>query len=95
MTIEDLMKNADFNARLQSAKDMGEVAALFQAEGFDTDETALTELLKYASPSDELNEDTLETVAGGISGKWPWNRAQDTRNKIEIAYWLGRSLRWW
>ncbi len=92
MTIEVLMKDEAFAAKIREAKDFGEVAALFQAQGFDTDEDALKKLLEFSSQGDELSENALESVAGGISGKWPWNRAQDMANKVEIAYWLARNL---
>lgn len=95
MTIEQLMNNEAFNAKLKETKDLEEVAELFREQGIETSAEALKPLLALGSTNSELDENALENVAGGISGKWPWNSAQDRANRWEIASWLCRSMRYW
>lgn len=95
MSLEELMQDKDFTAKLQAAKDYEEMAELFRQQGLDTSAEALEAAVKMAKDSGEsgeLGEDALEAVAGGISGKWPWNAAQDRRNLIEIGWRVGYEI---
>ena len=47
------------------------------------------------SESGERREDALETVADGISGKWPWNARQDRCNQLEIVCRIGFEIGRW
>ena len=63
MSVEELMRNEAFLAKLSDAANMAEVQEIFAKEG-----VAVTEdqLLKYTLPEGgELDEDALEGVAGG------------------------------
>ena len=72
MDFEELMNDSEFKAQIDEAKDLAEVAELFKARGFDTDEESLVAVLK-SEDSDELDEKMLENVAGGaVVLKWPW-----------------------
>lgn len=68
---DGLLKSEEFQAKLIACEEPEQVQELFAAEGIDvtlSDVKALAaELRTYMSESDELDEDTLDTVAGGRS----------------------------
>lgn len=63
MDINELMNDEAFAAKIRNAKDLAEVAALFQAQGVDVSEAQLKALL--TSEEGELDEAELQDVAGG------------------------------
>ena len=98
MSFEELMQNKEFTAKLQAAKDYEERAELFRQQGVDTSAEALEAAVKLTASnglSGELGEDALESVAGGVSGKWPWNARQDRQNQMEIAFRVGLEITRW
>ena len=65
MNYMDLLNNEAFMAKLSEAKNIGEVKDLFAEEGVTVTED---EMLDSILPSgDELDEESLESVAGGAS----------------------------
>lgn len=95
MSFEELMQDQEFTAKLQAAKDYEEMAELFRQQGLDASAEALEAAVKMArgsSEGGELGEDALEAVAGGISGKWPWNARQDRYNQLEIVCRIGYEI---
>lgn len=75
-------KDEAFAAKLEQAKDLNEVAKLFQEKGIDTDAEALQKYLESRENSGELDEAALEDVAGGMVIPVP-------------VYWRPWLLRWW
>ena len=65
MTIEELSKDSEFLAKIQSAKGADEVVALFRDKGFEVTEAQLKALIT-GEDSGELSESDMESVAGGI-----------------------------
>ena len=97
MNFEELKKDEELARMLKQAKDMDEVVDAFRAKGIDTSREALEKLLELADSADELNEERLEEVAGGawipgVTNYWPWNRPQDIKSRIAIAYWIGYQI---
>ena len=80
MTIEELMNDESFNAKLGEAQDLKEVVRLLGEQGIETTE----DQLKAAFPKEgELEEADLENVAGGSLFGWVAYR---------IGYTIGRSI---
>lgn len=67
MDIEQLINDEAFVMQIENAKDLAEVAALFQAKGVEVTEEDLKAAL--TAEDGELDEAALEDVAGGINLK--------------------------
>ena len=65
MTIEELTNNHEFMQKIDETKSYEEAKTLFAAEGVDLD----SELQGIREADDELTEESLENVAGGITWK--------------------------
>ena len=63
MDIEELVNDKEFTSKLENAKDLAEIAALFQAQGFEVTEEQLKAGLM--AEDGELDETALDSVAGG------------------------------
>ena len=65
MTIEELMRNEQFQEKLYGAKDVTDVRALFASEGVDL---TADQLLAMLQPNGEnRTEEELENASGGGS----------------------------
>ena len=63
MTFESLITDEQFREKLNQAKDMAEVKALFSGEGVEISEEEL--MNKILPAEQELSEESLENVSGG------------------------------
>lgn len=68
MTVDELIQNESIKARIQSAKSLDEVAEILNENGIDVSVSDI-EAAAAAETEDELNEEALENVAGGVSIK--------------------------
>lgn len=68
MNFEELMKDAEFAAKMEAAESAAEIVELLKTKGIETTEEEIEKAYNQASQSgDELNEADLENVAGGMS----------------------------
>lgn len=67
MKIEDLICGESFKARIQSAQSLDEVAEVLSENGINVSSKDIEAALAQNS-SDELDESSLENVAGGALG---------------------------
>jgi len=86
MNFEELMKDAEFAAKMEAAESAAEIVELLKTKGIETTEEEIEKAYNQASQSgDELNEADLENVAGGMSvalmvllglGYWLWRNGR-------------------
>ena len=65
MTIEELSKDPGFQKKIENAKDIDEVIALFREKGIDVTEEQLLKVAETVKDG-ELSESEMENVAGGF-----------------------------
>ena len=66
-TVQNLMQDDAFKAKLEKAEDLDAMAALFQAEGIQVTGADLEAAAEKYNEMDELQEQDLENVAGGFA----------------------------
>ena len=66
MNLEELMQNAEFTEKLETAKDLDEVMAMINEQGVEITKEELAAAMEQLNES-ELDENSLESVAGGMS----------------------------
>ena len=66
MTVEELMQNEEFLAKFAETEDMEAAAKLIKEYGADVTVDDIREAMNTVK-SDELSEENLEDVAGGLS----------------------------
>ena len=66
MTIEELKTDKAFMEKIENAESIAEIVALFKDKGIDVTEEQLEAAADYYGKREELSEDSLERVAGGI-----------------------------
>ena len=85
MNYEGLMQDAELKEKLENAQTLAEVVEIYKTKGIEVTEEQLQAALD-APENGELNEETLENVAGGIllwpiplwppfrpwPKRWPW-----------------------
>ena len=64
MTFEELIKDEDFVRKIENVKDIDEAAELFREQGVEVTADDLRQAI--AQTGEELSEDSLDTVAGGV-----------------------------
>ena len=65
--MRELMHNEDFKAKLEAAEDLDVAAALFRNEGIQVTGSDLEAALEKDENGEELSEEALSIVAGGIA----------------------------
>lgn len=65
--VKALMENEAFKAKLEAANDLDEMATVFQAEGINVTGADMETIAANIQGADELTEENLDAVAGGIS----------------------------
>ena len=66
-TVQNLMQDDTFKAKLEKADDLDAMAALFQAEGIQVTGADLYAAAEKYDEKGELQEQDLENVAGGFA----------------------------
>ncbi len=67
MDLKELLSNQEFNEKLSGVKNLTEAIDLLSEYGVEVSEEELESAIKSAEDSsDELEEDALEAVAGGV-----------------------------
>lgn len=67
MNLEKLMQNEEFTKKLESAQNLDEVLAMVKEQGVEITKEEVEAALKKLDEG-ELDENSLEDVAGGIAG---------------------------
>ena len=87
--LAELLQNEEIAEKLENASSVTEVAELLRAQGLAITEEQ-TKKAEALAQKDELDEELLESVAGGYIMLWdPW-RNRYSRNKHK-----NKKLPWW
>ena len=87
--LAELLQNEEIAEKLENASSVTEVAELLRAQGLAITEEQ-TKKAEALAQKDELDEELLESVAGGFIMPWdPW-RIRYSRNKHK-----NKKLPWW
>jgi len=85
MNFEELMKDAEFAAKMEAAESAAEIVELLKTKGIETTEEEIEKAYNKASQAgDELNEADLENVAGG-------SMTHALMVLLGLGYWLWRN----
>lgn len=84
--IKELFGNEEFVKKIEGLESPAEMSAVFKEYGVEMSEDDMAEFMKAAmkkESGEELGEEALEDVNGGLIGllNWTWNRA--------VNYWGG------
>ena len=73
MRLEDLLTDREFCEKVEAAKDTNAVIKLFAEKGIAVTSTQIAEAKAATANGEELNEEMLDAVSGGVMISW-WLR---------------------
>ena len=83
--IGEILSNAEIDAKLDGAQDLAQVVGILREHGLEITENELMELVAERTDG-ELNEETLEAVAGGYAKTITWNTVKQKLKELYHAW---------
>ena len=81
----EILSNAEIDAKLDGAQDLEQIVGILREQGLEITEDELAELVAE-NAGGELNEETLEAVAGGYIKPVRWKKLKEKLQEILDAF---------